>query len=113
MIGWDFRNMQVIFQHDTMQCGIACLKMICQHFGKEVSLSFLSKICGPTNEGTSLLSISETASIIGLKTVCYKLSISELSKTQTPCILHWNQNHFVVLYRIKNNKFYIADPGKG
>ena len=113
MIGWDFRNMQVIFQHDTMQCGIACLKMICQHFGKEVSLSFLSKICGPTNEGTSLLSISETASIIGLKAVCYKLSISELSKTQTPCILHWNQNHFVVLYRIKNNKFYIADPGKG
>jgi ATP-binding cassette subfamily B protein len=99
MKGWDFSNMQVVFQQDTMQCGIACLKMICQYFGKKVSLSFLSKMCSSTNEGTSLLSISETASIIGLKSACYKLSLSELNKIHTPCILHWNQNHFVVLYQ--------------
>ena len=114
MRGWDFSNMQVVFQHDTMQCGIACLTMICQHFGKKVSLNFLSKMCCSTSEGTSLLSISETASKIGLNAVCYKISLSDLSKIQTPCILHWNQNHFVVLYKIVNNKrFFIADPAKG
>ncbi len=97
-----------------MQCGIACLKMICQNFGKEVSFSFLSNMCCCTNEGTSLLSISETAKKIGLSPICHKLSLSDLSEVQTPCILHWNQNHFVVLYKVKKDKkFYIADPGKG
>jgi len=106
--------MEIILQHDSMQCGIACLKMICQNFGKEVSFSFLSNMCGCTNEGTSLLSISETAKKIGLTPICYKLSLSDLSEVQTPCILYWNQNHFVVLYKVKKSKkFYVADPGKG
>nr|WP_317221428.1 cysteine peptidase family C39 domain-containing protein [Segatella bryantii] len=67
--------MKFILQHDSMQCGIACLKMICQNFGKEVSFSFLSNMCSCTNEGTSLLSISETAKKIGLKSICCKLSL--------------------------------------
>ena len=106
--------MVFILQHDSMQCGIACLKMICQNFGKEVSFSFLSNMCSCTNEGTSLLSISETAKKIGLKSICCKLSLSDLSDVQTSCILYWNQNHFVVLYKVKKGKkFYVADPGKG
>ncbi|MDR4932051.1 peptidase domain-containing ABC transporter [Segatella bryantii] len=106
--------MKFILQHDSMQCGIACLKMICQNFGKEVSFSFLSNMCSCTNEGTSLLSISETAKKIGLKSICCKLSLSDLSDVQTSCILYWNQNHFVVLYKVsKGKKFYVADPGKG
>ena len=106
--------MEIILQHDSMQCGIACLKMICQNFGKEVSFSFLSNMCGCTNEGTSLLSISETAKKIGLKSICCKLSLSDFCEVQTPCILYWNQNHFVVLYKVKKSKkFYVADPGKG
>ena len=88
--------------------------MICQNFGKEVSFSFLSNMCSCTNEGTSLLSISETAKKIGLKSICCKLSLSDLSDVQTSCILYWNQNHFVVLYKVKKGKkFYVADPGKG
>lgn len=88
--------------------------MICQNFGKEVSFSFLSNMCSCTNEGTSLLSISETAKKIGLKSICCKLSLSDLSNVQTSCILYWNQNHFVVLYKVsKGKKFYVADPGKG
>ena len=106
--------MVFILQHDSMQCGIACLKMICQNFGKEVSFSFLSNMCSCTNEGTSLLSISETAKKIGLKSICCKLSLSDLSDIQTSCILYWNQNHFVVLYKVKKGRtFYVADPGKG
>lgn len=76
--------MKVILQHDSMQCGIACLKMICQNFGKEVSFSFLSNMCCCTNEGTSLLSISETAKKIGLSPICHKLSLSDLSEAKLP-----------------------------
>ena len=85
-------------QHDSMQCGITCLQMICKYYGKEYSLESLSRYCFATTEGVSLLGISEAANKLGLHT----------------CILHWSQNHFVVLYQIKKGKkFHIADPGKG
>jgi len=104
--------MKFILQHDSMQCGIACLKMICQNFGKEVSFSFLSNMCSCTNEGTSLLSISETAKKIGLKSICCKLSLSDLSDVQTSCILYWNQNHFVVLYKVSKGKLQSCSCNK-
>lgn len=97
-----------------MQCGIACLQMICKHFGREYSLDFLSKLCFATNEGVSLLGIDDAANKLGLKTLCVKASMDELDKISLPAILHWNQKHFVVLYKIKKGrKYYIADPGKG
>ena len=104
----------IIFQHDSMQCGIACLQMICKHFGREYSLDFLSKLCFATNEGVSLLGINDAANKLGLKTLCVKASMNELDQISLPAILHWNQKHFVVLYKIKKGrKYYIADPGKG
>ena len=104
----------VCFQHDSMLCGITCLQMNCKYFGREYSLDSLSKLCFATTEGVSMLGINETAKTLGLDTVCAKTSVVELSETPLPCILHWNQNHFVVLYKVKKSKkFYIADPGKG
>lgn len=104
----------ITFQHDSMQYGIACLQMICKHFGREYSLDFLSKLCFATNEGVSLLGIDDAANKLGLKTLCVKASMDELDKISLPAILHWNQKHFVVLYKIKKGrKYYIADPGKG
>lgn len=104
----------ITFQHDSMQCGIACLQMICKHFSREYSLNFLSKLCFATNEGVSLLGIDDAANKLGLKTLCVKASMDELDKISLPAILHWNQKHFVVLYKIKKGrKYYIADPGKG
>ncbi len=101
-------------QKDSMQCGIACLSMICSHYKKGYSIETLSKYCFATTEGVSLLGISEAANKLGLHTVCGRLSINQLSQVERPCILHWNQNHFVVLYKVKNGKkYYIADPGKG
>lgn len=102
-------------QHDSMQCGIACLAMICKHYGKNYPLDSLSKICFATSEGVSLLGISQAAENLGFETVCNKISTEKLKKASVPCILHWNQNHFVVLYKVgKNgNSYYIADPGKG
>ena len=101
-------------QHDSMQCGITCLQMVCKHYGKEFSIEALSRYCFATTEGVSLLSISEAANKLGLHSICGRVSMEQMQEAPLPCILHWNQNHFVVLYRIKKGKkFYIADPGKG
>ncbi len=101
-------------QHDSMQCGITCLQMICKHHGKEFSLDSLSRYCFATTEGVSLLGISEAANKLGLHTICGRVTMEQLPQAPLPCILHWSQNHFVVLYKIKKGKkFYIADPAKG
>ena len=101
-------------QHDSMQCGITCLQMICKYNGKEYSLESLSRYCFATTEGVSMLGISEAANKLGLHTICGRITMEQLPQAPLPCILHWSQNHFVILYKIKNNKkFYIADPGKG
>ena len=104
----------IIYQHDSMQCGIACLQMVCKYFGREYSLDSLSKLCFATTEGVSLLGISEAANILGIHSVCARVTSNYFKKASLPCILHWNQNHFVVLYKVKKDRwFYIADPGKG
>ena len=104
----------IIYQHDSMQCGIACLQMVCKYFGREYSLDSLSKLCFATTEGVSLLGINEAANTLGLHTTCARATTMVLGKVPLPCILHWNQNHFVVLYKVKKGKnFYVADPGKG
>ena len=106
--------MPLCLQKDSMQCGIACLQMVCKYFGREYSMNTLSKLCFATTEGVSMLDINEAANILGLHTTCVRAATSILSEAHLPCILHWNQNHFVVLYKVKNGKkFYIADPGKG
>ena len=97
-----------------MQCGIACLQMVCKYFGREYSMDSLSKLCFATTEGVSLLGINEAANTLGLHAACARATTSILSEVPLPCILHWNQNHFVVLYKVKNRKkFYVADSGKG
>lgn len=108
------RDFPFVRQHDSMECGIACLAMICKFFRTEYSIEYISKICFATTEGVSLLGLNETALQLGLQTVSGRISIDKLGKANFPCILHWNQNHFVVLYKIKKgNIFCIADPAKG
>ena len=101
-------------QRDSMQCGSACLQMICSYFGKEYSPLFFSEICHVTTEGVSMLGIKEAAKHIGLCATSGYIKIEGLQNKNLPCILHWNQNHFVVLYKVKKgSKFFVADPGKG
>lgn len=108
------KHFPIIHQHDTMQCGIACLQMVCKYFGREYTSDSLSNLCFATTEGVSMLGINETANNLGLRTICVKTTISIFDKSPLPSILHWDQNHFVVLYKIKKGKkFYVADPGKG
>ncbi len=97
-----------------MQCGAACLAMLCRFFGKNIPLEYLSNLCDVSVEGASLKGIAYAANTIGIKSQAARVTLSQLSECPLPCILHWNQKHFVILYKIKGSKkFYVADPGKG
>ena len=96
-----------------MDCGPTCLRMVAKHYGKNFSLQKLREIAGINREGVSLLGISEAAEKIGFRTIGAKATLSQLVECELPAILHWNQNHFVVLHRIAKNQFYVADPAKG
>lgn len=105
-------------QRDVMDCGPACLYMIVKHYGREISPLYLKEQTFITRKGVSLLSISKVAEQIGFRTNAGRFMVKRLvEKALLPCILHWDQNHFVVLYKIKKKKkdtiFYIADPGRG
>lgn len=106
-------------QFDEMDCGPACLQMIAHHFGKEYSLGYLREQSYLTKDGVSFLGISQAAETIGMETLSVKFGMETLLKERfVPIVLHWNQNHFVVLYRIKKNwkgqhQFKIADPRYG
>lgn len=107
------KRLKLYRQHDGMECGVACLWMICNHYKQNVSIKRLSELCGVTTSGVSLLGISNAATALGLHTIAGRVTIRQLSEALLPCLLHWNQNHFVVLYKIKNHHYYIADPAKG
>ena len=94
-------------QLDAKDCGPTCLRMIANHYGRSYSLNYLRKRCFITREGVSLLGISDAAERIGMRTLCCKLTMDQLSnEINLPCILHWNQNHFVVCYNIKKTMVF-------
>ncbi|MFI3322825.1 MAG: peptidase domain-containing ABC transporter [Rikenellaceae bacterium] len=105
-------------QLDSMDCGPVCLCMIAKHYGKEYSLQKLRNYAFIGRDGVSLLGISKAAEKIGFRTIGGCVTFDVLSKQITlPCIAHWNQDHFVVVYKIKNKgdkyTIYVADPAKG
>lgn len=96
-----------------MDCGPACLRMIAKYYGRNFSPQKLRQLCGVNREGVSLGNISTAAEKIGLRATGARVSLDELKRIDLPCILHWKSNHFVVLYKISKNFFYIADPSVG
>ena len=101
-------------QHDAMDCGPTCLKMIAQYHGRTFSLEKLRELCRISKEGVSMLGISMAAENIGFKTLGVHINFNQLKdEVPMPCIVHWKQNHFVVVYRIKRGKVYVADPAHG
>lgn len=111
-------NLPHIKQPDAMECGATCLRMIAKYYGKAYSAETMQQLCLVTHEGVSLLNISDAAEYLGFRTVCGRLSLEKLvTQRPFPCILHWNQEHFVVLYDVKSKRngkrlYYVADPGK-
>lgn len=101
-------------QPDSMDCGPTCLRMVAKHYGKNISLQQLRERSQIGKEGVNLLGISEAAESIGFRTVAAQLTFKQLKgDAALPAIIHWNQNHFVVLYKIKKGTYYVADPGRG
>ena len=103
-------------QLDSADCGPTCLRMIAKHYGRSYTLETLRERSFITREGVSMLGISDAAESIGMRTLGVKISVKQLAKDALlPCILHWNQNHFVVLYKVSTRRggnflFHIADP---
>lgn len=101
-------------QLDSMDCGATCLRMIAKFYGKPYSAAFLRERCHTSREGVSMLDISDAAESIGFRTSGVRISFDQLyNEVQLPCIVHWNQNHFAVVYEIKKDKVYMADPAVG
>ena len=104
----------IYIQTDAMDCGATCLKMISKHYGVEFSINDLRSLTYTSRSGTSLYGISNAAEKLGFHTLSVKVSIDQLlNEIPLPCISHWNQNHFIVIYKVKNGKVYVADPGFG
>lgn len=102
------------YQMDAKDCGPASLKMIAKYFGRYYSLQYLRDKCGITKEGVSLLGISAAAESIGLHTAAFKCTIDDVTtKVPFPVIVHWNQNHFIVVYYANKNYVWVSDPVKG
>jgi ATP-binding cassette subfamily B protein len=99
------KNFPHFKQLDAMDCGPSCIRIIAKHYGHPFSLKTLREKSFLTRQGVSLLGISEAAESIGFRTQGVKISFDQLvSDTPLPCILHWNQNHFVVCYDIKKKR---------
>jgi ATP-binding cassette, subfamily B, bacterial len=101
-------------QLDEMDCGPTCLRIIAKYYGKSVSLAYLRKYSYITRTGVSLLGLSQASEAIGFRSLSMTASFELLKKeVPLPCIAHWRQRHFIVIYRISDQYVYVADPAFG
>lgn len=111
-------------QHDAMDCGPACLKIITSFYGMDFHISDIRKLCDVTKNGTSIIEINNAACKIGFKTAVVSLDLKKLISIDVlPCIAYWNSNHYVVLYKIRKRLslakkkpeylYYVSDPSIG
>ncbi|SET98843.1 peptidase domain-containing ABC transporter [Hymenobacter actinosclerus] len=108
------RKFPIYLQLDQMDCGPSCLRMIARHYGKSYSLQRLRDASGLSREGVSLLGISQAAETIGFHTRGVRISYEQLTEAiPLPCIIHWKQEHFVVVHHIGKGQISVADPMSG
>ncbi|WP_024136778.1 peptidase domain-containing ABC transporter [Salmonella enterica] len=107
------RRVPVIHQTETSECGLACLAMICGHFGKNIDLIYLRRKFNLSSRGANLAGINSIAEQLGMVTRALSLELDELGALKTPCILHWDFSHFVVLVSVKRNRYVLHDPARG
>lgn len=100
-------------QADFKDCGPTCLKIIAKYYGKSINIQELRDYSETTREGSNLLFLSDAAEKIGFRTLGVKLNVQSLEEAPLPCVLHWNKEHYVVLYKIKKEVYYISDPAFG
>ncbi|NHM02358.1 peptidase domain-containing ABC transporter [Flavobacterium difficile] len=100
-------------QADSKDCGPTCLKIISKYYGKTINIQQLREFSETTREGSNLLFLSDAAEKIGFRSLGVKLNLERLNEAPLPCILHWNKEHYVVLYDIRKGNYLISDPGYG
>jgi ATP-binding cassette subfamily B protein len=101
-------------QLDSKDCGATCIKIIAKFYGKFYSLQYLRDKCGTRREGVSIADLSYTAESIGLRSMAIQCTIDNLvEKVPFPCIAHWRNSHFIVVYKANKGKVYTSDPAKG
>jgi ATP-binding cassette, subfamily B, bacterial len=101
-------------QPDIMDCGPTSLRIIAKYFGRSISLDKLRKLTDTSRTGSSLQNISNAAEKIGFRTLGVKINLKKLrEEAPLPCIIHWKQDHFVVIYKINKDFVYISDPAVG
>src|SRR5437764_5788369 len=111
--GRRIRKIDHILQIDEMDCGAACLGMICRYFGRKVSLARIRQLCHTATDGTSLKALSRAATELGLAARALKISLRNLSLMPLPAIVHWEGNHWIVLYDVDEQLVRVADPAVG
>ena len=107
------RRFPWVRQIDEADCGAACVAMLCRAYGHRVSLNFIRHAVGTGQQGTSLRGIKQGGEEVGLRISAIKSSVDRLETLRLPAIIHWEGNHWVVLYRIEDGQVRIADPGRG
>jgi len=102
-------------QPDAKDCGPTCLRIIAKHYGKSIPLQQIRILSETTREGSGLLGLSNAAESLGFRTLGVKIDFNTLvSEAPLPCIVHWNKNHYVVVYKIdKAKRVYVSDPSYG
>lgn len=110
-----FQRFHWIKQLSSMQCGAACLAMICRYYGAPYRLAYIDSVCDTHSQGVSLHALKTVASELGFSAMAVKIPLEKLIPAPSPFIVHWEQRHFIVVYKISKdfNTFYIADPAKG
>lgn len=93
-----------------MDCGPGCLKMIAAYRGKSLSMQYLRKLCKIGKQGTTMLDLIEASTQMGFKTLAAEIPLNKLSNVPLHCILHWQKEHYLVLYEINDKHVYLADP---
>jgi len=111
--GKRIRKIDHIMQIDEMDCGAASLGMICRHFGRNVSLARIRQLCHTATDGTSLKALSRAASELGLAARALKISLRNLPLMPLPAIVHWEGDHWIVLYEVDEQFVRVADPAFG
>src|SRR5437762_1607680 len=111
--GKRIRKIDHIMQIDEMDCGAASLAMICRHFGRKVSLPRIRELCHTATDGTSLKAVCRAATELGLAARALKISLRNLPMMPLPAIVHWEGNHWIVLYDVAEQFVRVADPALG
>ncbi|WP_448698100.1 peptidase domain-containing ABC transporter [Mucilaginibacter sp. AW1-3] len=104
---------KLFYQHDLKDCGPACLRMVSYFYGLKLSNIKIQALCETTKGGTTMLDLKNAAEKLDFIAEGFKLKISDLADVNLPCVLYTNSKHYSVLYKIKKNRYYIADPAKG